>query len=149
MNGALAAESAPNTDGSRLQSGSFVALRNAISDLRDQVSDGEKSAHSFVNADDGATLNALAKAFNERTAARETAYAQARQAAIGDLLGLSAPPIPQTVSSAQVASMGGLLRDAIMSGGRTGIVHLLRWSSAYLIPPRRRVWIRSSSYQPA
>jgi hypothetical protein len=113
----MAAESALDADGSRLQSGNFIALRNAISDLRDQVGDGEPTVHAALNSD-AAGAQTVTSALDARLKTRAESYAQARQAAIDDLLAASVPPIPEIATEARVASMGGLLRDAIKSGAK-------------------------------
>ena len=116
MMGAISAESALSADGSLLSGETAYALRVAITAQRAQISDGERSAHYYVNIDDGARLNAVSKAFQERMATREAQYHQARDAAIDELLAASAPVIDPHIPSAKVASTAALLRDALNLG---------------------------------
>jgi hypothetical protein len=118
MQSAVNAESALGADASLLSGETAYALRVAITAQRAQIADGERSAHYYVNTDEGAMLNASSKAFQERMATREAQHNQARDAAIDELLASSAPVIDSHIPSAKVNSMGGLLRDALNLGAK-------------------------------
>jgi hypothetical protein len=113
IQGASDADAALKAGASLLQGETFAALRSAINAQRAQVKDAETSAHYFVNTDDGAQLNSITSSLEARVKSREDAYNQAVAAAVEDLLANSAPVIDQRTPSAKVASMAGLLRDAL------------------------------------
>jgi len=115
LQGAVNAESALGGGASLLSSDTAYALRTAITAQRQQIADAERVAHAVVKGhpvDAAQYLSMLEARVQERAAQ----YDQARQAAIGELLAASAPPIDPHVPSGQSAAAAGLLRDALRMG---------------------------------